>query len=293
MSKRKSRPAPADFFLPPVGVDSHLHLDLDWTNKKDTLAALERAKQAGVAEFGQVFLGPKAYHDRVDFFKESPEVFFILGIHPNDALEVFPTHLDLKNPAAGLERYLHILNVLDEIKEIIGSDKRVKAIGEIGLDFHWQKTPVEIQKKLFREQLLLAKELDLPVVIHSREAETDTLEILLEMDFSGRPVLWHCFPGGKELALAVNRHGWSLSVPGTITYPKNTILAEAVRAVNQDRLLLETDSPFLTPEPYRGKPCEPAYLVFTALKVAEILEMNPDELWRLTGQNARTFFRNT
>lgn len=268
--KRRERPDPASFGLPATGAESHAHLDLP-EFEGDLPEVLARAKAAGVATFGNVFLGPDAYHANAARFADHPEVFFLCGVHPNDTAK-----------ATG--------DTLAALAGLLRTEPRLKALGEIGLDYYWPEPPHDIQLRIFRAQLELARQLDLRVVIHSREAHADCLKALLDLGFSGRPVLWHCFAGDADLARTVAAHGWHLSIPGSVTYPKSERLAEAVAATDLSRLLIETDCPFLTPEPYRGKRNEPAFLPFTAAKIADILGLPLETVWTATGHNARNFF---
>ena len=170
------------------------------------------------------------------------------------------------------------------------AEPRLRALGEIGLDYYWDAAPRDVQQVVFRDQLALARDLEVPVVIHSREAEADTLAVLDDLGFKDRPLVWHCFGGGPDLLAAVASRGFHVSVPGPVTYARNTALAEAVAAVDRSRLLLETDAPYLAPEPWRGKRNEPALVAFTAIRVAGLLGLSPEALWRLAGDNARAFF---
>ena len=170
------------------------------------------------------------------------------------------------------------------------TEPRLRAVGEIGLDFHWQDCPRELQFKAFAEQLDLARELDVPLVIHCRDAEDDCLMTLEARGFAGYPLLWHCFGGGPALARRILNNGWHISVPGPVTYPANAALREAVALIPADRLLLETDSPYLAPVPWRGRRNEPALTVFTAQTVAEARGVSPEDLWLACGKNARRFF---
>ena len=272
MSKKKAeRPEPASLGLPRVGVESHAHLDGEDFSPEEIPAVLERAAGAGIAQVGNVYLGPAAYAAGRGLFAGHPEVFGILGQHPCDAATAVPGDVALMEAA-------------------FRADDNLKAVGEIGLDYYWDATTAEAQKRLFCDQLALARELALPAVIHSRDAAADTLAILDDLGFAGRPLVWHCFGGDAALAREIARRGFFLSIPGPVTYRKNTALAEAVAGLDPTRLLLETDAPYLTPEPWRGKRNEPALLVFTAARVAALLGLETAALWRQTGDNARAFF---
>lgn len=278
MAKRKTeRPDPSSLGLPLVGVDSHAHLDGAGEDRAMATAeavgaVLDRAAAAGVGQVGHVFLGPAAHAAGRGLFAGRDEVFFLLGIHPCDAAKAAP------GDVAAMEAAFR-------------ADAGLRAVGEIGLDYYWDAGTAEVQKALFRDQLALARQLDLPVAVHSRDAAADTLAILDDLGFAGRPLVWHCFGGDAALAAEISRRGFHLSVPGPVTYAKNTALAEAVAGCDRSRLLLETDAPYLAPEPWRGKRNEPALLAFTAVRVAGLLGLEPAELWQITGDNARTFFR--
>jgi len=278
MSKKNKppRPEPETLALPLAGVDSHAHLDLDDFDA-DREAVLQRARACGVARMGNVFLGPAAYRKNRHYFDQHPEVFFLLGIHPGNA--------DLCTPEA-----------VSDMRKAFQEDTRLKALGEIGLDYYWDDHPHELQEQAFRTQLALALELGLPPVIHCRDkaesstAFDDTIRVLNETGFAGRKLLWHCFGGGKAQARCVLDHGWHVSIPGPVTYGRNEALREAVAMIPLDRLLIETDCPYLSAEPWRGKRNHPALIGFTAACLAEIKGLAPAELWAATGRNACAFF---
>jgi TatD DNase family protein len=270
MSKKRKRPTPESLAVAGHGVDTHAHLDLPEL-KDDVSQVLGRAEQTGLAHIGNVFLGPQAYEQNKDLFAHRPQVFFVLGVHPHGARDA--DH-----------------GCLVRIQEAIEEDDRIKAVGEIGLDYYRDCAPRNLQQDAFQAQLELARDLDLPVVIHSRDAEEDTLRILDRAGYAQRPLLWHCFGGGPDLAAEILSRGWRISIPGTVTYSKATGIQEAVRTIPRSRMVLETDCPFLAPEPYRGKRNEPAMTIFTALKVAELTGQDPVQIWEETGQNAREFF---
>ncbi|MBQ4566748.1 MAG: TatD family hydrolase [Desulfovibrio sp.] len=268
--KHPPRIDPLTVALPPGGVDSHAHLDgPDFDS--DRPAVLARARAVGLAAIGNVFLGPEDFAARRHCFDAHPEVFFLLGIHPCDGQSCTPA-------------------ALAAMRAAFQAEPRLRAVGEIGLDYHWQDCPRELQFQAFGEQLELARDLALPVVIHCREAEDDCLTLLEARGFAGYPLLWHCFGGGPELARRIVGNGWHISIPGPVSYPANTALREAVAAIPAERLLLETDAPYLSPVPWRGKRNEPAYTVFTARWMAEARQMPAEDLWLLCGTNARRFF---
>ncbi len=246
MSKKKpERPAPESLGLPCTGVESHAHLDGSEFDA-DREAMLDRARAAGVALLGNVFLGPERWAANRHLFAHRPEVFFLLGVHPCEAQSC--------DDAA-----------LAAMRDAFARDERLRAVGEIGLDFYWDDCPPDVQRAAFRTQLAMARDVGRPVVIHSRDAFDDTMRRIVA-------------------------HGWHVSLPGPVSYPANEPLREAARALPLDRLLLETDCPYLSPVPYRGKRNEPAYMVFTAQAVALARGMDTAELWTVAGENARRFF---
>lgn len=257
--------------LPAGGGDSHAHLD----SKKligQLPQILSRAKACGLSHVGQVWLHPNAYKQHAQRFDVYPEVFFTLGIHPSDAQEFSE-------------------DVLETMGIIIQEDAKVKAVGEIGLDFYWKDCPVPVQEQAFRRQLDLAKQLDKPVVIHSREAATSTLRILQAEGFYNRPLLWHCFGGDAiKILPQIVENGWYVSIPGPITFPKNAELKTAVAQVPLNQLLVETDCPYLSPQQWRGQINEPSLVTFAAEAVAMARNMDPAELWLAMGANLRRFF---
>ena len=261
-------PPPA---LPRTGVEAHAHIGGKYY-LEDMDEVIERARAAGTAQIIQVFLSAAAYRNNIRRFDIHPDVFFCIGIHPIEAHE----HEDAE---------------LDEIAAIIRGDSRIKAVGEIGLDRYWKDCPPERQVHMFRLQLKMAKTLGMPVVIHCRDAVEDTMHMLDEEDMTGRPLLWHCFGGDTALAMRIVDRGWHLSIPGPVTYPANQALRDAVAAVPLDRLLTETDCPYLTPVPLRGKRNEPANLGYTVEAMAKARNMPVEELWTACGDNARAFFK--
>ncbi|MDR3074284.1 MAG: TatD family hydrolase [Deltaproteobacteria bacterium] len=278
MGKKKYEAGPAlspeALALPPTGVDSHAHLDMRHFGD-DLGAVLDRAASSGVAAVGNVFLSVEAWEAGKDRFTDRPDgprVFFLLGIHPTDALRYSPA-------------------VRSGMIRAFGEDPRLRALGEIGLDFYWKDCPREAQIPAFIDQLHLARALGLPVVIHSRDAFDETVAILRDQGFFGYPLLWHCFGGNAEQAGILVEAKWHVSIPGPVTFPANEDLRAALAVIPPDRLLAETDCPYLAPMPYRGKRNEPAFAAFTVARMAEALGLPAAELWTRCGDNARAFFR--
>lgn len=271
MGKKKHQPYFPPPALPRTGVESHAHLN-SRQFAMDREEVIERAFAAGVAQIIQVFLSPEAWQRGKALFDAHPDVSFILGTHPTEAA----------NYDAQTEQGM---------REAVAADARIKAIGEIGLDFYWKDCPPDIQKEAFCRQLALARELELPVVIHCREAEEETFALLEAEGFINYPLLWHCFGGNAAMVLRIIGNGWHVSVPGPVTFPANEALREAVALVPEDRLLVETDCPYLSPVPLRGKRNEPANLGYTIAAMAEARGVDVAELWTRCGDNARRFFK--
>ena len=278
MSKHKHPPRidPATVALPPFGVDSHAHLDDDAFDA-DRDAVIAHALASGLSRIANVFLDPVTFPEKARLFDAHPEVFFLLGVHPDDAAGFGDETLAL-------------------IRRHIAADSRIRAVGEIGLD-HSRTEPggatAEQQVEPFRAQLRLAKELDMPVAIHCRDAEEDTLAVLEEEGYAGRPLIWHCFGGTPELARRLVANDWYVSVPGTITFKANAQAREALPLIPANRILVETDCPYLAPMPWRGTRNEPAYTVFTIREMARCRDVEPEVLWRQCGENALRFYRLT
>jgi TatD DNase family protein len=252
--------------------DSHAHLDFaDFDGDLD--GVLQRARAAGVA--GVIAVGSgRGLESRtaaVALAGRHPDVWATVGIHPHDA--------SLADDAA-----------VAALREL-AAQPRVVALGELGLDFHYDHSPRPRQREAFAAQLRVARELGLPVVVHTREADEDTLAILRAEGVPHGGVL-HCFSGGEPLARAGLELGLHVSFSGILTFPK----ADALRAVARDvvpldRTLVETDSPYLAPVPHRGRRCEPAHVVHTARRLAELHGLTLEDVARITTRNARRLFR--
>ena len=212
----------------------------------------------------------------IEWTKKDEKIYGTVGIHPEFA--------NLWNEEQR-----------EEIKRLSKNEKIV-AIGEIGLDYHWEDNPSkEDQRKCFEEQIEMAKELNLPICIHSRDADQETMDILKAHDaFKSLPaVLLHCFSGSAELAKQYVKLGAYISIAGPVTYKNNRKTVEVVKEVPLERLLIETDSPYLTPEPNRGKPNCPSNVKYTAMKIAEIKGISFEEVADATYDNACRFYSIT
>jgi TatD DNase family protein len=244
-------------------IDTHAHLDA-CADPADVI--IERARAAGVGRIVSIGSGIDSCRETLAIASSEDSVFAALGVHPHQAGE----------PDA--ER-------LDELRELLGADRAV-AVGETGLDFYRDYAPRDRQRELFERQLALAAELGKAVVVHTRAASSETAEVLAS--FRGTVVL-HCFSAPELMGVVLER-GYYVSFAGNVTYPKAEELREAARQVPADRLLVETDSPYLAPQPRRGRPNEPANVVHTAAALAEARGEDPAELAARLEANAVAAF---
>jgi len=256
--------------LPPL-VDSHAHLD-DPRFAADLDAVLERADANGIALILSVGGNLASSRANLALAERYPQIYAALGIHPHEAGQV--------NDA-----------VLGEIEALARANPRVVAIGETGLDFFYDHSPRDVQEAAFRSHLQLARRLDLPVIIHDRDAHEDVIRILRE-EYAGARVcgVLHCFSGDRDFAGRCLELGCHLSFAGPLTFPKNEELREVVKITPVERLLVETDCPYLAPQGHRGKRNEPALVRVTAEKVAELKNLSMEDISRITNLNVYRLF---
>lgn len=250
-------------------IDTHAHLDFPKFNK-DRAVVIKRAKEAGVNIIIDVGGDLPSSHRALKLSQTFPEIYATVGVHPHDA-----DQLDQK--------------ALKILKDLAKAD-RIVAIGEIGLDYYYDNSPREIQREAFRKQLELAREVGLPVVIHNREADEDTLDILKEMGVEEIGGVMHCFASDLKMARECLALGLYLAFGGVTTFKNAKNLQGVVREVPLEKLLLETDSPYLTPHPHRGKRNEPVYVRYVAEKIAELKQIPLKEVAEKTTANAREVF---
>ena len=235
--------------------------------------------------------------DRMEVLASMPEQGVALILNPGCDLETSRTAVSLANAfdfvyaAVGVhpsdcETYTD--QVEEELRRL-AADPKVKAIGEIGLDYYWKdNAPAEVQKAVFRRQMELARQLKLPVIIHDREAHRDCLEIVKEFpDVTG---VYHCYSGGIEDAKTLVKLGWMLSFTGVVTYKNARKSLEVIEWLPMDRIMIETDSPYLTPEPFRGKRNDSSKVRYVAETIARVKGLDVDEVIRLTTENGTRFF---
>lgn len=257
-------------------VDSHAHLDMP-PFASDLDEVLERARQAKVENIITIGCDLESSRIAISLSERYPEVFATVGFHPHEAAKMRDGDLG-------------------EMAKLCQHPK-VVAIGEIGLDFYRNLSPRDAQLQAFRQQLKLAGELGLPVVIHSREAAKDTMQILSQWapQQQGRNPLGvlHCFSGDIAMARSYLKQGFLISIAGPVTYPQSRRLAEIARNLELDKILVETDCPFLTPHPHRGQRNEPAYLSLTVERIAQLRDTSPEAVAQQTARNAAALFHLT
>ncbi|MCI5131175.1 MAG: TatD family deoxyribonuclease [Candidatus Electrothrix sp. EH2] len=250
-------------------IDSHCHLDME-SCQEDIDDLVASARQCAVHTIITIGIDLASSQRAAELADTYPGVYAAVGIHPHSAEEGDDT-------------------VYQQLKDIAASDK-VVAYGEIGLDYAKQYAPAKRQRVEFARQLELAKELDLPIIIHDRDAHEDTLRIFREQGPFPAGGVMHCFSGDTALARQVLDLGLYISVPGIVTFKNATELQKVAQEIPLERMLLETDGPFLTPVPFRGKRNRPEYLLYTAAKVAELRNISIEEVTRQTSENTRKLF---
>jgi TatD DNase family protein len=244
--------------------DSHCHLD-DEQFEPDRAEVIGRAREAGVEWMLSIGTGkgPPDLEAGIRLADGYPFIYATVGVHPHDAARATP------------ETFLAMAALLHH--------KKVVALGEMGLDYHYNHSPREVQRDVFARQLHLAREAALPVVIHTREAWADTMAVLAALGPAGG--ILHCFTGGPDEARQALDLGFHLSFGGVLTFPKAEEVRAAARLTPEDRLLVETDAPYLAPVPKRGKRNEPAFLAETVRKLAEVRGTTPERIAAVTASN--------
>lgn len=251
-------------------IDSHSHI-YGREYSEDFAEMMERAREAGVDLIMAIGADLESSREACTLAAAHDNVYCSVGIHPHDAAEVTE------------EAYR-------EVRELALSNPKVVAIGEIGLDFFRDRSPRPAQEEVFRRFIRMARELALPIVVHDRDAHDRIMAILKEERAGEVGGVLHCFSGDLAMAQECIEMGFKISIPGTVTYPSNEALREVVRGVKIENILVETDAPYLTPVPHRGKRNEPAFVRLTAERVAEIKGLSPEDVGRITSFNTRKLF---
>lgn len=251
-------------------IDSHAHLD-DKRFNKDRDRLIKSLEENDISLVINIGADISTSIKSVKLAEEYENIYAAVGVHPHSAKEMDDSTI--------------------EVLRAFANRDKVVAIGEIGLDFHYDNSPRDIQRKRFIEQIKLAKELDMPIVVHSRDADQETFDIIKEEAADGklRGVL-HCYSGSAEMAKDYVDLGFYISLAGPVTFKNARKPREVARTVPIDRLMIETDSPYLTPEPHRGKRNEPLYVRHVASMIAEIRGMSFEDVGRITSENTKKLF---
>ncbi len=250
--------------------DTHAHLNAEQFDT-DLEEVIARAKAEKVERIVVVGFDKPTITRAMELIEEYDFIYAAIGWHPVDAIDM--TEEDLS-----------------WIKEL-SSHEKVVAIGEMGLDYHWDKSPKDVQKEVFRKQIALAKEVNLPIIIHNRDATEDVVTILKEEGAEEVGGIMHCFTGSAEVARQCMDMNFYISFGGPVTFKNAKKPKEVAKEIPNDRLLIETDCPFLTPHPFRGKRNEPSYVKYVAEQLAELKGLTYEEIVSITTENAKRLFR--
>ncbi|MFB5284807.1 TatD family hydrolase [Peribacillus sp. Hz7] len=249
--------------------DTHVHLNAEQF-EEDLTEVIKRAQEAGVANMIVVGFDRPTITKAMELVETYDFLYAAVGWHPVDAIDM--TDADL------------------EWIESLAAHPKVVAIGEMGLDYYWDKSPKEIQMEVFRKQIRLARRVKLPIIIHNREATADIVTILREEEASLVGGIMHCFSGSVETAKECLEMNFYISLGGPVTFKNAKKPKEVAAEVPLDRLLIETDCPYLAPHPFRGKRNEPAYVKLVAEQIADIKQVSVEEVARITTENAKKIF---
>ncbi|CAH1222786.1 putative metal-dependent hydrolase YcfH [Paenibacillus plantiphilus] len=250
-------------------IDTHTHLD-SYKFDEDRAEVIERARAAGVETLINVGFNRETIPSTMALAEQHEFIYAVVGWHPVDSIDMRPEDLDW------------IASLCDH--------KKVVAIGEIGLDYHWDTSPKDVQQRVFREQIRLALDKRMPIVIHNRDAHEDVVHILKEENAKAVGGVMHCFSGSWETAKQCLDMNFYISFGGPVTFQNARVPKEVLRQVPLDRILIETDSPYLAPHPYRGKRNESAYVRLVAETAAEITGKTVEEIAKITSENAKKCF---
>ncbi|MFC1478466.1 TatD family hydrolase [Candidatus Margulisiibacteriota bacterium] len=252
-------------------IDTHAHLNFSDYQDDTIEAILKRAKDADVGLVINIGIDRKTNIESIELADNYPEIYATIGLHPHDADQADKSDFE-------------------EFYNLAKSSPKVVGIGEIGLDYFKLRSPAEKQQRVFRTMLDLAKELDLPYVVHNRDASEDVLRIIKDSNyFNG---VMHCFGGDIKLAEEVLKMGMMVSFTGVVTFKNAVLVQEAAAAVPLDRMMLESDAPYLAPVPHRGERNEPAYVALIAAKISEIKGEKLETVKEITSANVFSFFNN-
>lgn len=251
-------------------IDTHVHLNADQYDE-DLQEVIDRALEEGIDRMFVVGFDTNTIERTMKLIDQYDFIYGIIGWHPVDAIDCS-------------EERLQWIEELSKHPKIIG-------IGEMGLDYHWDKSPKDIQKEVFRKQIALAKRVQLPIIIHNREATQDCVDILKEENASEVGGIMHSFSGSNEIADEILKMNFYISLGGPVTFKNAKQPKEVAQHIPLDRLLVETDAPYLSPHPYRGKRNEPARVKLVAEQIAELRGISYEEVCKATTENAERLFK--
>lgn len=247
-------------------IDTHSHIDMEnFETRFDEV--IQKAKDYGVEKIVIPGVEPKGFERIACLCEKYQNVYGAVGVHPEEVNSFDEEAQEL------MQQYL--------------KNPKIIAVGEIGLDYYWDKSQVELQKEIFEKQILIAKEAGKPVLVHDREAHLDSFEILKKTKANEVGVVMHCFSGSPEFAMECVREGFYIALGGVVTFKNAKKVKEVAKIVPLDRLLLETDAPYMAPVPFRGKENEPAYVKLVAEEIAQLRGISFDEVAEATTANAK------
>ncbi len=248
-------------------IDTHSHIDMI---EQDAAFLVKEAKDFGVEKIIVPSADRSSYEKVISLCSQFEEVYGALGVHPSEVLKAKDEDYEI-------------------IKDLVKVNKKIVAVGEIGLDYYWDKTFVKEQKDAFKRQIKIAQDLSLPILIHDRDAHFDSFEII--KDIKDIPVIMHCFSGSLDFAKECIKCGFFIAIGGVVTFKNAKKMKEVAKEIPLDYLLLETDAPYLTPEPFRGKENHPAYVKYVAQEIANLRGISFEEVEEVTNQNAKRIFK--
>lgn len=251
-------------------VDTHVHLNAE-QYEEDVEEVIERAREVGVEKMVVVGFDTETIERAMELVERYDFLYAVIGWHPVDAIDC-------------TEEDLNWIESLTKHPKVVG-------IGETGLDYHWDKSPKDVQIELFRKQIRLAKKLDLPIIIHNRDATADVVRILEEEEAHTVGGIMHCFSGSVEIARQCIDMNFMISLGGPVTFKNAKMPKKVATEIELEHLLVETDAPYLTPHPHRGKRNEPFYVTLVAEEIAKLKEMTYEEVAEQTTANALKLFR--
>lgn len=250
-------------------IDTHVHLNADQYDE-DLQDVITRAREKGVQKMVVIGFDTKTIKRAISIAEADPDIYAVVGWHPVDAVDC--TEQDL------------------EWIEELAKHEKVVGIGETGLDYYWDKSPKEVQQEIFRKQIRLAQRVDLPLIIHNRDATGDVIRILEEEEAHLTGGIMHCFGGSVETARRAIDMNFMISLGGPVTFKNAKTPKEVAKEIALEHLLIETDAPYLAPHPFRGKRNEPSYVPLVAEEIARLKEIPVEQVAEVTTKNAEKFF---